>query len=74
MIELVVFAGENQLKAFLAFCRTLAWVDRQAARVPLVGGARRRVTDTLLDTIFGPEEDSDYVSTTAPSSPPPTHP
>ena len=28
----------------------------------------------VLDTLLGPEEDFDYVSTTAPSSPPPTHP
>jgi nitrogenase molybdenum-iron protein alpha/beta subunit len=29
--------------------------------------------DTLLDTLLGPEDDFDYVSTTTPVAPPPGH-
>lgn len=49
----------------------LIWVDSRVSRLPVVGGIRRRAQDALLDTIFGPAEPFDYVSTTAPSSPPP---
>lgn len=47
-------------------------VNKQASRVPIVGPAKDRLTDAVLDSLFGPAEDIDYVSRTAPSSPPPT--
>lgn len=47
-------------------------VDRQVSRVPLIGAARDRLADAVLDSLFGRPQDIDYVSRTAPSSPPPT--
>lgn len=59
MTLLTVFlAGENVVMA----------VDRVAMRCPVY----RLPRDLVLDTILSPAEEWDYVSTTAPSSPPPT--
>lgn len=55
--------------------RTLEWsvaavdrTDKVLSHVPGYGRAKARAFDTLL----GPEEDLEYVSRTAPASPPPT--
>jgi hypothetical protein len=42
--------------------------DRAFSLLPLYGRAR----DLVLDTLLGPAEDFEVVSSTAPSSPPPT--
>lgn len=60
------------LRATLALLRALEWVDSLISQMPLVGPAKHRAVDKILDTIFGPAEDIDYVSTTAPRTPPPT--
>lgn len=49
----------------------LTWVESATRRMPVVGPARERVEDMVLDTLLGSVEDFEYVSTTAPSSPPP---
>lgn len=65
----------STLEGLLVTIDALAWADRQVSRIPLVGGIKKRAAGVLLDTLFGPAEDFDYVSTTtAPSSPPPTAP
>lgn len=51
---------------------TLVWVDTVTTRTPVVREIKSRCADTILDRVLGPAEDFDYVSTTAPSSPPPT--
>lgn len=51
---------------------TLMWVDSATDRPKCLREAKSRALDTILDSIFGPAEDTEYVSTTAPSSPPPT--
>jgi hypothetical protein len=52
----------------------VVWVDNVTSRTPVVREVKSRAADTILDRVLGPAEDIDYVSTTAPSSPPPTHP
>lgn len=51
----------------------LMWVDSKANLLPVVGPVKRRATGVLLDRLFGPAEDFDYVSATAPNSPPPAY-
>jgi hypothetical protein len=43
-------------------------LDSALCRLPLY----RRPRDAALDSLFGPAEKFEYVSTTAPASPPPT--
>ena len=47
------------------------WVHHATVDAPIIGTLRARAEDIILDTILGPVEESDYRSTTAPSSPPP---
>ena len=51
--------------------KAVFWVDSRLRRIPVVGPLKGRVEGVVLDTLFGRAEEFDYVSTTAPSSPPP---
>lgn len=64
-------AGRLLLKGALVAFDTIAKAHHVVSRTPLIGVALERIEDTVLDSILGPAEDHDYVSTTAPSSPPP---
>ena len=44
--------------------------EKVASRVPGLTAA----FGFVLDIVFGPEDEHEYVSTTSPSSPPPPHP
>ena len=56
-------------RVFWAAFDVVGAVDSAARRCVLYRAPR----DRLLDTLFGPVEEFDYVSRTAPSSPPPTY-
>ncbi len=50
--------------------KSLEVTSQMVQKVPVV----RLVYDRMLDSVFGPEDEHEYVSTTSPSSPPPPHP
>jgi len=59
---------ERSLQAVFAGFDAAERVERVFFLLP----GYKPVRDLVLDTILGPAEDVEYVSTTAPSSPPPT--
>lgn len=56
------------MKAFSATFRTLEKVESTFSLLP----PYRRTKALVLDSLFGPAEDIEYVSRTAPRTPPPT--
>lgn len=61
-----------EIKALRKTFDFVMWVDSTTSKVPFGAAIKSRLGDTILDTLFGAAEDFDYVSKTAPASPPPT--
>lgn len=63
-----LFAGSLSMVLFERPVKAVWRADQLASRCFLYRASR----DVVLDTILGPEQDSEYVSTTSPAGPPPT--
>lgn len=59
------------LDAVAALAGTAIRADAAINQMPLIGALKCRLHGVVLDTIFGPYEDFEYVSTTTPGPPPP---
>lgn len=72
MIEAAAMLGgpvfETYIRSLFALIRVVETADAATSRLPLW----RRARGALLDSLFGPAEDIEYVSRTAPANPPPT--